>query len=189
MKFELFSVIYGDLNCQIKCGLTSHFIPHIESTASLITPLNNRKWWSDNFTTMTEDNIEQYELKEIFSPEMINQRRAKLCTVCGRTVACCVWKSTIGFSCWKYCLDCQDDNFPDWRYEWNSFLSSCGVSLSQDQIAEIVARCSKNLTFEMPEFPLLSASDDSTCQINYPSVTKPSYWCQWEIKWWDIKSN
>lgn len=120
---------------------------------------------------MTEDNIEQYELKEIFSPEMINQRRAKLCTVCGRTVACCVWKSTIGFSCWKYCLDCQDDNFPDWRYEWNSFLSSCGVSLSQDQIAEIVARCSKNLTFEMPEFPLLSASDDSTCQINYPSVT------------------
>jgi hypothetical protein len=32
-------VIYGDVNCQIKRGLTSHFIPQIESTASLATPL------------------------------------------------------------------------------------------------------------------------------------------------------
>jgi hypothetical protein len=48
---------------------------------------------------MTEDNIEQYELREFFSPEQINEKRAKLCTVCGRTIACCVWKSTIRFSC------------------------------------------------------------------------------------------
>jgi hypothetical protein len=42
---------------------------------------------------MTVDN-EKYKLVEIYSLDKIVEKRAKMCTVCGRTAACCVWKST-----------------------------------------------------------------------------------------------
>ena len=98
--------------------------------------------------------MEEYELKEIFTHEQISQKRAKLCTVCARRVACCVWKSIVGCSSWKNSLDCQDDNFPDWQCEWNSFLAGSDISWSSD----IIAKCSKNKCFVMPIFPLNLAS-------------------------------
>ena len=44
---------------------------------------------------MSDEEDEQYDLVEIFSIEMITEKRAKLCTYCGKRVACCIWKSTM----------------------------------------------------------------------------------------------
>ncbi len=100
---------------------------------------------------------EEYELVEIFSQDQIDQKRAKVCTVCGRTVACCIWKSTASVASWKYCLDCQDDNFPEWHLEWNNYLSSRGIELSLSFRNHISRKCSKSEAFEIPYFPLSSS--------------------------------
>ena len=99
---------------------------------------------------------EEYELVEIFSQDQIDQKRAKVCTVCGRTVACCIWKSTASVASWKYCLDCQDDNFPEWHLEWNNYLSSRGIELSLSFMNHISRKCSKSEAFEIRYFPLSS---------------------------------
>ena len=95
---------------------------------------------------------EQYELAEIFSYNQINQKRAKVCSVCGRTIACCRWIGTVSGSSWKYCLDCQDDHFEDWRLEWNNYIIAKCVSLSLEERHGMSERCSK-IAFEVPLFP------------------------------------
>ena len=72
-----------------------------------------------------------------------------------RTVACCIWKSsTSSAAFWKYCLDCQDDNFPEWHLDWNNYLTSLGVVLSLSLRNHLSTMCSKNAACEIPYFPL-----------------------------------
>ncbi len=47
---------------------------------------------------MSDEEDEKYNLVEIFSVEKITEKRAKLCTHCGKRVACCIWKSTMDSS-------------------------------------------------------------------------------------------
>ena len=62
-----------------------------------------------SMSKMTVDD-EKYKLVEIYSLDIILEKIAKMCNVCGRTVAYCLWKSTTIPWLWKYCLDCQDDS-------------------------------------------------------------------------------
>ena len=95
---------------------------------------------------------EQYERAKIFSYNQINQKWAKVCSVCGRTIACCRWTGNVSGSSWKYCLDCQDDHFEDWRLEWNNYIIAKSVSLSLEERHGLSERCSKT-AYEVPLFP------------------------------------
>lgn len=101
---------------------------------------------------------EQYELVEIFSEEQIKEKRAKKCNVCGRRVACCFWKSTASNVTWKYCLDCQEDHFPEWIPEWNNFIIATQQFLSNGQIDAMITKCSASEKFAIPSFPLLGSA-------------------------------
>ena len=101
---------------------------------------------------------EQYEFVEIFTEEQIKEKRAKKCSVCGRRVACCFWKSTAFNVTWKYCLDCQEDHFPEWIPEWNNFVIATQQLLSNGQIDAMITKCSASEKFVIPSFPLLGSA-------------------------------
>jgi hypothetical protein len=103
---------------------------------------------------MSKENVqkEEYELAEIFSSGQINQKRAKVCSVCGRTIACCLWKSTLSGSVWKYCLDCQDEHFIEWSLEWHNYFLANSICLSPEDRNIMTKQCSKT-DFKVPSFP------------------------------------
>ena len=109
-----------------------------------------------NFSSLDDD---QYDLIGIYLIEEITNKRAKNCMVCGRNRACCVWRSTRGGPMWKYCLDCQDDNFPEWHFDWNSFYlinKKSSPSLLSDEHKHIIRttcrKCDSEVT--LLDFPL-----------------------------------
>ena len=136
---------------------------------------------------MLDEGEEQYDLVEIYSLDKIAQKRARFCTCCGKTVACCVWKSVLYNSRWKYCLDCQSDHFPEWPSEWDSLLNATKTTLSRYEVNEIIKRCSKELHFEMPTFPLQQTAKKSDQQMILGTMNpkvprnqrlKANQWCQ-----------
>ncbi len=105
---------------------------------------------------------EEYELFEIFSQDQIYQKRPKVCTVCGRTVVFCIWKSLPSTASWKYCLDCQDDNLPEWHLDWNNHLTSHGVVLPLSLRNHLSTMSSKNAACKIPYFCLSISIEQRT---------------------------
>ena len=101
-----------------------------------------------------------YELIKIFSEGQITQKLAHKNTICTKLVACCVSKKPTENSSWKYCLDCQDSDFPDSSWEWSNYLSAWDNSLPAHLMSTMISRCSSNPDFLMPIFTHQGISDD-----------------------------
>ena len=135
---------------------------------------------------MLDEEEEQYDLVEIHSLDKIAQKRAQFCTCCGETVACCVWKSVLYISRWKYCMDCQIEHLPEWPSEWNNLLNATKTTRSCYEVNEIIKRCSKELHLKFQNFHSNRQQKSNqqmilrTMNPKFPRIQrlKANQWCQ-----------